>query len=195
MTSRTEKSGTSLFISIIIVVLIIKIQRLKWHCHIKDIAGALYRIYTKRVLNAAMSDYQQFVEHGNGFRSVREWQSEQICFCLALRNCSSELAALVAGGKPVPGLSHPLEWGVSVRNSLGDVCRCLDVKQSNKMLNTVWKITKPPDNVKVFTATPGLITQMFADQSYPVIKQMMLDRVWNSRQQQCKNSELVETTF
>jgi len=40
-------------------------QRLKWHCHIKDVAGAHYRIYAKRELNAAMSDCQQFVSSWN----------------------------------------------------------------------------------------------------------------------------------
>jgi len=79
-------------------------QRLKWHCHIKDAAGALYRIYTKRVLNAAMSDCQQFVERSNGFRSVKEWQSEQMCFCL-----SPKLQQWVGGScrwwQTAPGLS------------------------------------------------------------------------------------------
>ena len=32
-----------------LLLLLLKVQRLKWHCHIKDVAGALYRIYAKRV--------------------------------------------------------------------------------------------------------------------------------------------------
>jgi len=67
--------------------LLLKTQRLKWHCHTKYVAGALYRIYTTRVLNAAMLDYHSAV------RGTQQWNSDQSkndsrnrCAFVSLRN-------------------------------------------------------------------------------------------------------------
>jgi len=89
-------------IIIIIIIIIIKnaLMRLllKWHCHIKDVAGALYRIYAKHVLNTAMSDCQHFVKAAMASDQSKN-DSRNRCAFVSLWNCSSELAALVAGGK------------------------------------------------------------------------------------------------
>jgi len=52
---------------IIIVFIIIKNAKIKVTLSHQEHCRVLFRIYAKRVLNAAVSDCQQFVKRSNGF--------------------------------------------------------------------------------------------------------------------------------
>jgi len=74
-------------------------KSLKWHYHIKDVAGTLYKIKEKKNVCEAQI-VQLLTVSGNVQRLPisRNTTTGTECAFVSCRNCSSELAARVAGG-------------------------------------------------------------------------------------------------
>jgi len=102
-----------------------KSRWLKWHYHIKDVAGTLYKIKRKeKRVKRRLFTVQLLTVSGNVQRLPND---RNRCAFVSRRNCSSELEERVTDGSPFQAQAAAIgnAWSSRVERRIGGTCNIM----------------------------------------------------------------------